>query len=242
YLRRGVFSCYRPVPGDSAITEKARQLSEQDWVELLHLAHTDKRLAFRRYADFYLSTSGQIYWSDTHQLSAYVDDYHGALDRRLGQRPRATEMITELYVPRAELAEFMAEARAGFRRTGVNVVYGTIRLIERDEESFLAWARGSHACVIFNLHTVHTPAGIAHTAGACRRLIDMAARRGGSFYLTYHKWATRRQVEECHPRFAEFLRLKRQYDPAERFQSDWYRHHRALFSKGAGTRELCRKP
>jgi hypothetical protein len=27
----------------------------------------------------------------------------------------------------------------------------------------------------------------------------------------------------------EFLRLKKKYDPEERFQSDWYRHHKAMF-------------
>jgi hypothetical protein len=36
----------------------------------------------------------------------------------------------------------------------------------------------------------------------------MAARRGGSYYLTYHRYATRKQVESCYPQFAEFLRLK----------------------------------
>ena len=44
-------------------------------------------------------------------------------------------------------------------RTGVDVIYGTVRLIERDDESFLAWARDRWACVIFNLHTVHTRRG-----------------------------------------------------------------------------------
>ncbi len=41
------------------------------------------------------------------------------------------------------------------------VIYGTIRLIERDEESFLAWAREPWACIIFNLHLEHTSAGFA---------------------------------------------------------------------------------
>ncbi len=53
--------------------------------------------------------------------------------------------------------------------------------------------------------------------------------RGGSYFLTYHKYARRDQIEACHPRFASFLRRKREIDPDERFQSDWYRHHRSLF-------------
>src|SRR5216684_2591743 len=57
-----------------------------------------------------------------------------------------------------------------------------------------------------------------------------AARRGGTYYLTYHRYATRNQVESCYPQFAEFLRLKKKYDPEERFQSDWYRHYRTMFA------------
>jgi len=41
---------------------------------------------------------------------------------------------------------------------------------------------------------------------------------------------TREQILRCYPQFPEFLRLKRQYDPEERFQSDWYRHHVALLT------------
>jgi FAD/FMN-containing dehydrogenase len=84
--------------------------------------------------------------------------------------------------------------------------------------------------VIFNLHVVHSPEGLARAAAAFRRLIDLAVRFGGSYYLTCHRWATRRQVEACYPQFAEFLRLKRRYDPEERFQSEWYRHYRAMFA------------
>jgi hypothetical protein len=51
-----------------------------------------------------------------------------------------------------------------------------------------------------------------------------------TYYLTYHRDATRKQIESCYPQFAEFLRLKKKYDPEERFQSDWYRHYRTMFA------------
>ena len=232
FLRAGVFSCYRPLPDDAAMPEEQRELSIEEWYRLLWLAHADKRRAFREYSDYYLSTSGQRYWSDTHQLGVYIDDYHRWLDSRLGTPAKASEMITEIYVPRGALNDFLEDARADLRRRRANVIYGTIRLIERDDESFLAWAREPYACVIFNLHVLHTPEEIARSAEAFRGLIDLGLRQGGSYYLTYHRFATRRQVEACYPQFAEFLRLKRAYDPAELFQSDWYRHAKALFAAG----------
>lgn len=224
FLRRGIFSCYKPVPSDTPIPEQQRALSPADWKKLLWLAHVDKQGAWDAYAGHYLGTHGQVYWSDTHQLSTYIDDYHSWFDRETHSAHAATEIITEVYVPRAALAEFMAEAADDFRANGVDCIYGTIRLIERDDESFLTWAKQPYACTIFNLHTEHTPEGIQHSAAAFRRLLDMAARRQGSWYLTYHTFGTRSQLLQCYPELPEFLRLKRRYDPNERFQSEWYRH------------------
>ena len=82
--------------------------------------------------------------------------------------------------------------------------------------------------MIFNLHVDHTPAGVARAAGAFRGLIDRATGLGGSYYLTYHRFASRDQVLACYPQFPEFLRRKVAHDPGELFQSDWYRHHKSL--------------
>src|ERR1700720_1445061 len=230
FLHKGVFSCYRPVSMDTPIPPTEKKLTDENWRQLLYLAHTDEKQAFTRYADYYLSTNGQVYWSDLHQLSIYPDNYHRQIDDKLHAPFPATEMITEIDVPRPALKGFLDEVREDFRKNSVVLIYGTVRLIERDDESFLPWAKHAYACTIFNLHTVHSPEGLKRSEDAFRRLIDMAACRGGTYYLTYHRYATRNQVETCYPQFAEFLRLKRKYDPEERFQSDWYRHYRTMFA------------
>ena len=229
FLRRGVFSCYRPVEGERAISPAQRELTESDWSQLLYLAHADKAAAFKQYANHYLATSGQVYWSDEHQMSIYPDNYHREVDRRVAAANRATEVITEIYCEREALEAFMAEARAYALRERVQVVYGTVRLIEQDRESFLNWARRPYACIIFNLHVERTSTGLIRSADAFRALIDIGLRYSGSYYPTYHRYAVRRQVEACFPQFAEFLKLKRKYDPGELFQSDWYRHYKKMF-------------
>jgi FAD/FMN-containing dehydrogenase len=141
-------------------------------------------------------------------------------------------MITELFVPLERLESFLCQVREDFRRHAVDVVYGTIRLVERDDESFLPWARDRSACVIFNVHAPHTPDGLAGSADAFRRLIDHAIAVDGSYYLTYHRYARRDQVLTCHPALPAMLRKKREYDPRERFQSEWYRCYRDLCHPG----------
>ena len=171
FLRDGVMSCYVPVPGGPVSDDEPHGtgpplnlLSEQDWRGLLYLSHADKARAFDEYAGFYLSTNGQTYDSDTFQLSQYIDDYHRELDRSLNAAVKCTETITELYVPLPSLADFMDAAARELRERSANVIYGTIRLIEQDDETFLNWARQPYACIVFNLHVEHTEASIAHTA------------------------------------------------------------------------------
>lgn len=231
FLRRGILSCYRPADQAAPMPAERVALSVDDWKELVYLAHVNPSRAFDRYASHYLATSGELYWSDEQQISTYVADYHAWLDRRMGATEKATEILTEVYIPRAALVPYLTEVRADFRRSGASVIYGTIRLIERDDESFLPWAKQPYACIIFNLHTVHTPDGFAKSAQDFRLLIDRAIRYGGSFYLTYHRFATRRQVEACYPQFADFLRFKYSHDPEGLFQSEWYRHYKRMFTE-----------
>ena len=176
----------------------------------------------------------QDYWSDTHQLSTYVDDYHHRLGDHIGHQQHGSEMITEIYVPRYALPEFLNKVADDFRRHSVDLIYGTIRLIRRDDETFLSWAKQDYACVIFNLHTQHTAAALYKTQLDFRRLIDRGLSYGGSYYLTYHRWATAAQVKAGYPQFEAFLRLKQRLDPEERFQNDWYRHYRTMFADTLG--------
>lgn len=231
FLSRGVFSCYRPLDPSTPIPPNQLRLSPADWRRLLYLAHRNKMRAFNEFADFYLQSSGQVYWSDTHQLSVYLDDYHERLDTALQAPVPGSEMITELYVPRDRLPAFMADVRKDLLRHRVDLVYGTVRLIEPDTETRLAWARERFACVIFNLHVDHDARGKAASAAAFRRLIDIAIHHRGNYFLTYHRHATAEQVSACYPMLPEFLAAKRRLDPQEIFQSDWYRHYRGMFQE-----------
>jgi FAD/FMN-containing dehydrogenase len=229
FLRRGVFSCYQPMDPNTPLTDNPARFHPEDWARLIYYSHTHKRLAFDFYTKRYLATSGQVYYHDWQLSAAYQPGYHTKLDRRMYAKVKATEMITEIYVPRGALVAFMEEARLVLREQKANLIYGTVRLIEKDDESFLPWARQSYACVIFNLHVKHNEQGLQSSCRAFRALIDLGIHHDGSFYLTYHRWATKQQMEICYPQFKAFLAQKLTFDPAEVFQSDWYVHHKRLF-------------
>ncbi len=229
FLREGILPYYRPVPITTQLSQKPIKFSMEEWRGLYYLAHVNGREAYERYCKFYLSTSGQVYWSDVSDLTDYIKHYHEKVDRQLGLKHKSSEMITEVYVPKNKLVRFMENVRADFLKFDVSLIYGVIRLIKKDSESFLAWAKKDYACIIFNLHVDHTAQGIEKAKVNFRRIIERTIQYEGSFYLTYHRWATREQIEYCYPQFVDFLKLKLKYDPQEIFQSDWYRHYKEMF-------------
>lgn len=229
FLDEGVFACYHEIDDAEPITGDRKNLSLDDWQRLILLAHTDPAEAYRVYQRFYLATDGQVYHSDAAQLSDYLEGYHRAIDVVTGAPLPGSEVIGEHYVPLDELAAFLGDVRDDFRKHQTELIYGTVRMIRQDRETFLPWAKRDYACVIFNLHVTHTPSGIARVAADYRRVIDRALQRDGSFYLTYHRWARRDQIDRAYPRFAQFLRLKRAHDPNELFSSNWYRAMQQLF-------------
>ena len=229
FMHQGVFSCYRPVDDATPMLGLRRELGKRDRIDLLHLAHTNKAEAFKRYAAYCRSTDGQLYWSDEQQMDAYPDDYHRSVERRMNAENRASEALTEICCDREQLEPFLAEARDYLRRSGVSLIHGMVRVIEHDNESFLAWARKPYACVAFNLHIEHTIGGVIRGGDVLRRLVDIGLRHGGSYHPTYNRYALRRQVDACFPRMREFLQLKEKYDPEETFQSEWYRHYKRMY-------------
>jgi FAD/FMN-containing dehydrogenase len=228
FLDLGVFACYHPLPDDTPATAAPLHLSADDWCELLLLAHTDKSEAFRRYSQFYLASDGQYYGSDDHQFGVYLDTYHREIDRVLGHA--GSEMITELYVPRDDLDAFLGLVADDCRRHAVDVIYGTVRLIRKDRETVLAWARRDWACIVFNLHVRHDAEGRSRLRTDAQRLIDRALGFGGSFYLTYHREARADQLHAAYPQLREFMAAKQRFDPLGMLDSDWYRALRATLA------------
>jgi FAD/FMN-containing dehydrogenase len=208
FMQTGVLSAYRPVPDSTPLPVGRSTLSREHWYGLLELAHTDKAEAFEQYSSYYLTTNGQIYWSDLHQMSEYLDDYVEYLKQVRPDLPDGSLMISELYVPRDQMNTFVRNVVEDHQAQPFNIIYGTLRLIEQDDETFLPWARQDYACIIFNLRVEWSDEGRDKAKRDFQRLIDRALELNGSYFLTYHRWARKDQVLRAYPQFVDFLRMK----------------------------------
>lgn len=224
YLRNGFLCSYKPAPVNAEV--EAEVFSTTDWLKFAEGAHVDMPATYQRFMEFCKASSGKVNWSEAWQVGPYVRDYHRKIDVSAHASVDSSEVLSEIYVPRDELADFMEEVRRDFLARKVKLIFSVIRFIQRDDESFLPWAKQSYACMILNLHTTHSEQSIIKTAEDLQRLIDLAIKYGGSYYLTYTKFPRRDQLVTCYPQFREFLQKKLKYDPDELFQSDWYRHYK----------------
>jgi FAD/FMN-containing dehydrogenase len=228
FLRTGILTTYEPVPPETPMGTESTDIDARLLTALLELAHKDRGSAYRRYAKLELARDGNVEWSDLHQLATYPAGYHKDIETRLGAVAEGADVIVEVYVPRGELIPFLEEARRLLLTNELPLIYGTIRFIEQDKDTFLPWAKKRYACVIFAPHTSGETGALHKTGETCRQLMRAATKKGGSFYLTYNRFATRDDVEWAYPQFAEFLLLKKKYDPTETLQSEWYRHYKGL--------------
>jgi FAD/FMN-containing dehydrogenase len=230
FMRTGILTTYEIVSDETPIGDASTDVDETLLTSLLELAHKDRRSAYRHYATFELSKSGNVEWSDLHQLSSYPSGYHAKMDQHHPDQRKGADLIWEFYVPRGDLIAFLEEARKLLLKSETPLIYGTVRFIEQDRDSFLAWAKKRYACVILTPHCLDDALGKRKAAELYRQLAQAAIKRGGSFYLTYNRFVGRNEIDLAYPQFAEFLQLKRKYDPTLIFQSEWYRYYRDLYA------------
>jgi FAD/FMN-containing dehydrogenase len=230
FLRTGILTTYENVSPETPLGTESTDIDVKLLTALVEIAHRDRGSAYRRYAKLELSKDGDVEWSDLHQLSTYPAGYHQEIEKRLGADYVGADLILEVYVPRTDLIPLLEDARRILLTSAMPLIYGTVRFIEQDKDSYLAWAKKRYACVIFSPHSSGETQALRKTGEVCRQLIRAANKRGGSFYLTYNRFATREELASAYPQFQDFLNLKKQYDPRETFQSDWYRYYKGLYA------------
>jgi len=230
YLRKGVLITYEPVETEQQVPDFKDPVPADKWLHLRYLAHADKEKYFKEISDLNKATDNKLYWTDTHQLGTYIYNYHKQLDKML-HREEATDVTTEVYVPSDKLGEFLNATRNYFRKNSIEVIFGGIGMIAENKESYLSYTRRTYSRISFNIHTPHTSKGIDRSADAFRFLIDQAIKFDGSYYLANHKFATPDQFKKSFPDAANFMELKKKYDPHNRFLSDWYRYYKKGFTE-----------
>ena len=134
----------------------------------------------------------------------------------------STDILHEYFVPQDRIELFVDQLRKIIPEENGNLLNVTVRHIEEDTDTFLRYADRPMLSLVMLFNQKRTDEGEAAMRKLTRRMIDAALSVGGRYYLPYRLHATPKQFHSAYPMAREFFAKKREYDPDELFQNQFY--------------------
>src|SRR6185295_17040235 len=142
-----------------------------------------------------------------------------------GRDRSRTDILHEYFLPPEGLEPFLAACRTAIPGSRQDLLNVTLRYVQADPTSVLAYARGNRVAAVLLFSQRMTQADEEDMRAMTERLIDAALDAGGSFYLPYRLHARRDQIARAYPRVEEVVARKRHYDPGLLFRNTlWHRY------------------
>jgi len=136
-----------------------------------------------------------------------------------GRDSQRTDILHEYFLPPEGFEGFLAACRTAIPGSRQDLLNVTLRYVQEDRLSVLAYARGTRIAAVMLFSQRMTRADDEDMATLTRRLVDAALDAGGSYYLPYRLHARRDQLARAYPRLEEFVAGKRRYDPGLLFRN-----------------------
>lgn len=150
------------------------------------------------------------------------DPMHDSVPYLFNDLKGDTDILHEYFVPRARFNDFIADARAILKDSGLAVLNASVRIVHGDDIALTYAPRDAFSLVLY-INQSADEAGNAAMRAATRRLVDAAIAHGGRFFLPYQLHYTGKQLLASYPEITSFLAKKREVDPDGLFTSTWYR-------------------
>lgn len=138
---------------------------------------------------------------------------------------KSTDILHEYFVPRHRVVGFVDSLRRLIPQHGGNLLNVTVRDIRTDHDTFLRYADQPMLAFVMLFVQEKTDKGEQQMQSMTRALIDAVLQHEGRFYLPYRLHATPKQLHAAYPQAREFFRKKRQWDPDELFQNQFYKRY-----------------
>lgn len=132
---------------------------------------------------------------------------------------KRTDILHEYFVPPASFPAFLKACQDVIPKSGIDLLNVTLRFIEPDGESILAYAPTRRISAVMSFSQARTAEADAGMERMTRELIERIIAIGGSFYLPYRLHARPEQVARTYPAVADFAACKRRYDPKLLFRN-----------------------
>ncbi|QDT40303.1 putative oxidoreductase ORF5 in fasciation locus [Gimesia alba] len=136
-----------------------------------------------------------------------------------------TDILHEYFIPKTGLAEFVKALREIIPRHNQDLLNVTVRQINTDQDTFLRYADQQMFAFVMLFYQPRTEGGDRKMEVMSVDLIEAALQADGRYYLPYRLHATPQQFHRAYPQAKQFFTLKRDYDPQELFQNQFYQKY-----------------
>ena len=169
-------------------------------------------------------------WQAETRLQPYLSKRHFSrnqllnegTDIYLNRTGGSTDILHEYFVPMRNIESFVVDLRSIIPRHQCDLLNVTVRGINTDADTFLRYADQRMIAFVMLFNQPRTIAAEARMQNLTHDLIEAALASGGRYYLPYRLHATPEQFRRAYPQADRFFELKRQYDPDELFQNQFY--------------------
>ncbi len=127
--------------------------------------------------------------------------------------PNRTDILHEYFISPAQFPEFLEICRAIIPASYQEFLNVTLRYIDTDPTSVLAYATEPRIAAVMSFSQEKTVRGEADMARMTRALVDGIIGIGGTYYLPYRPHPTPAQFAGAYSRAEEFAAAKRDLDP-----------------------------
>ena len=132
-----------------------------------------------------------------------------------------TTILQEYFIPLDNLLSFVKSIRQIAVHNTINIINISIRYVSQNNESLLSYSKTECFSLVLYINIMNTKSGLQHAKSWTRDLIDVALELQGSFYLPYQLFGSLSQLQRAYPRIDEFRRIKKLYDPTNKFMNNF---------------------
>jgi FAD/FMN-containing dehydrogenase len=132
-----------------------------------------------------------------------------------------TDILHEYFIPRDNLILYIDDLRKILSSQHLSLLNASIRVVNK-EDNFLTYAPKESFSVVLYINQSADAKGNAEMQELTSKLIDLAIKYDGRFFLPYQLHYSKEQLKIAYPEINNFFELKRKYDPGERFVNKFY--------------------
>ena len=136
-----------------------------------------------------------------------------------------SHILQEYFIPCDLFDKFVTHLSSIIKSYGVNLLNCSIRYVKKNTESLLSYASHDSFSFVLYINVLNTQSGKEYAHQWTQELIDAALMCKGSFYLPYMLSARHDQLFNAYPHFADFISVKKKYDPQGTFSNELFRKY-----------------